>query len=206
VTAQAGIRFKHNSGAFGKKYLPETMGSGVCLIDYDNDGWQDILFVNSMNWPGHKLWQRSLIPALYRNNKDGTFTDITRQAGLAVEMYGLGCTVGDYDNDGYDDIYITARRLAIISSTILAMASLPMRPRRLEWTIQGFATGAVWFDYDNDGKLDLFVSHYVDWSIATDQYCSLDGQEQVLLHSSDSIKAKAPHSSIIKRRWNVSKM
>src|SRR5277367_2787194 len=90
VTAQAGIHFRHNSGALGKKYLPETMGSGVCVLDYDNDGWQDILFVNSMDWPGHKGAAKSY-PALYHNNKDGTFTDVTREAGLAVESYGLGC-------------------------------------------------------------------------------------------------------------------
>lgn len=106
ITAEAGIHFVHNSGAFGKKYLPETMGSGVCFIDYDNDGWQDILLINSMDWPGHKKGKS--YPALYRNNHDGTFTDVTRQAGLDVEMYGMGCAIGDYDNDGYDDIYITA--------------------------------------------------------------------------------------------------
>ncbi|HZY73216.1 MAG TPA: VCBS repeat-containing protein, partial [Edaphobacter sp.] len=106
VTAQAGIHFKRNSGAFGKKYLPETMGSGVCVLDYDNDGWQDILFVNSMEWPGHKSTKS--YPALYHNNHDGTFTDVTRQAGLATEMYGLGCAAADYDNDGFEDIYITA--------------------------------------------------------------------------------------------------
>ncbi len=93
MTAQAGIHFKHNSGAFGKKYLPETMGSGVCFLDYDNDGWQDIFFVNSMDWPGHESGSR--FPALYHNNHDGTFTDVTRQAGLAVETYGMGCAVGD---------------------------------------------------------------------------------------------------------------
>ena len=106
VTAQAGIHFKHNSGAFGKKYLPETMGSGVCFLDYDNDGWQDILFVNSMDWPEHQTGKS--FPALYHNNQDGTFTDVTRAAGLAVEMYGMGCAIGDYDNDGFPDIYITA--------------------------------------------------------------------------------------------------
>ncbi len=88
VTAQAGIHFRHNNGAFGKKYLPETMGSGVCVIDYDNDGWPDILFVNSTDWPGHKT--RRTTPALYHNNHDGTFTDVTQQAGLDVEMYGTG--------------------------------------------------------------------------------------------------------------------
>src|SRR5262249_45192120 len=105
VTAQAGIQFKHNSGAYGKKYLPETIGSGCAFLDYDNDGWQDILLINSINWPDHK-GQKSY-RALYQNNRNGTFTDVTREAGLAVEMYGLGCAVADYDNDGFVDIYIT---------------------------------------------------------------------------------------------------
>src|ERR1700687_160035 len=106
ITAQAGIHFKHNNGAFGKKYLPETMGSGACFLDYDNDGWQDILLINSMDWPGHPTGKS--YPALYHNNQNGTFTDVTRQAGLALETYGQGCAVGDYDNDGKVDIYITA--------------------------------------------------------------------------------------------------
>src|SRR5262245_21439806 len=88
VTTQAGIQFKHNSGAFGKKYLPETLGSGCAFVDYDNDGWQDVLLINSMSWPGGKGGRS--IPALYHNNKNGTFTDVTRDAGLAVQMYGLG--------------------------------------------------------------------------------------------------------------------
>src|SRR5438045_9692176 len=91
VSAQAGINFKHNSGAFGKKYLPETVGSGCAFIDYDNDGWQDILLVNSMNWPEQKGAKSFL--ALYHNNKDGTFTNVTGKAGLAIETYGIGVTV-----------------------------------------------------------------------------------------------------------------
>jgi len=176
VTKQAGIHFKHNSGAFGKKYLPETMGSGVCVLDYDNDGWQDILFVNSMDWPGHK-GATNTYPALYHNNKDGTFTDVTREAGLAVESYGLGCAVADYDNDGFEDIYLTTlgsdhlfRNLGngkFADVTLKAGVADP-----------GFSTSAVWFDYDNDGKLDLFVTHYIDWSIAKDQYCTLDNKNK----------------------------
>lgn len=175
VTAQAGIWVAHNSGAFGKKYLPETMGSGVCFLDYDKDGWQDILIVNSMDWSEHKTHKS--YPALYHNNKDGTFTDVTRQAGLAVEMYGMGCAVGDFDNDGFDDVYITAvgknhlfRNLGngkFADVTVKAGVSDP-----------GFSTSAIWFDYDNDGKLDLFVSHYVDWSAEKDQFCSLDGKNK----------------------------
>jgi hypothetical protein len=176
VTSQAGIHFKHNSGAFGKKYLPETMGSGVCFIDYDNDGWQDIFFVNSMDWPGHKSGGKSL-PALYHNNHDGTFTDVTQQAGLAVETYGLGCAVGDYDNDGFDDLYLTTvgsnhlyRNLRNGKfADVAAIAGVADR---------GFSASAIWFDYDNDGKLDLFVTHYITWSIETDQYCSLDNKNK----------------------------
>jgi len=97
VTAAAGIRFKHNNGAFGRKYLPETLGSGAAFLDFDNDGWQDILLVNSKG-----------SPALYRNNRTGSFTDVTKQAGLAVEMSGFGVAAADYDNDGRVDIYLTA--------------------------------------------------------------------------------------------------
>ena len=175
VTQQAGIRFKHNSGAFGTKYLPETMGGGVCIIDYDNDGWPDIFFVNSMDWPGHEKGKS--YPALYHNNHDGTFTDVTRQAGLDVEMYGMGCSVGDFDNDGYDDIYVTAiggsRLFRNLHNGRFADVT-----DKAGLADSGFPTGAVWFDYDNDGKLDLFVAHYVDWSLKTDQRCSLDGKNK----------------------------
>jgi len=175
VTSRAGIHFKHNNGAFGKKYLPETMGSGACFLDYDNDGWQDILLINSMDWRGHESGKS--LSALYHNNHDGTFTDVTRQAGLGVETYGLGCAVADYDNDGKVDIYITAlgsnhlfHNLGngeFIDVTAKAGVADP-----------GFSVSAVWFDYDNDGKLDLFVAHYIDWSIATDQYCTLDNKNK----------------------------
>src|SRR6476469_5817664 len=106
ATARAGIRFRHNNGAFGKKYLPETLGSGCAFLDVDGDGWSDILLVTSRNWPGRP--GPPSYPALYRNNHDGTFADITRQSGLAVEMYGFGVAAADYDNDGHTDIYITA--------------------------------------------------------------------------------------------------
>src|SRR5260221_11652656 len=106
VTQTSGIRFVHNNGAFGKRFLPETMGPGIAFIDYDNDGWPDIFLVNGMDWPGHV--QKHSTPKLYHNNHDGTFTDVTHKAGLDVEMFGMGVAVGDYDNDGYDDLFITA--------------------------------------------------------------------------------------------------
>jgi hypothetical protein len=175
VTRAAGIHFRHDSGAFGKKYLPETMGSGVCAIDYDGDGWQDLLFVNSTDWPEHKTGRTT--SALYHNNQDGTFTDVTAASGIGISMYGMGCAVGDYDNDGRDDVYITGldgnhlfRNVdgkRFVDVTAAAGVSDP-----------GFATGSIWFDYDNDGKLDLFVAHYVTWSTATDQSCSLDGKSK----------------------------
>jgi hypothetical protein len=175
VTTRAGIHFHHNSGAFGKKYLPETMGSGVCVIDYDNDGWQDIFFVNSKNWPGHG--DTKSFSALYHNNRDGTFTDVTKETGLATELYGLGCAVGDFDNDGNDDIYVTALDGNHLFQN-LGNGKFADVTAKAGVRDPGFATGAVWFDYDNDGKLDLFVSHYVEWSVATDQNCSLDGKNK----------------------------
>jgi hypothetical protein len=172
VSEAAGIRFRHNSGAFGKKYLPETMGSGVCVIDYDNDGWQDVLFVQSRDWPEHRTGKSTA--ALYHNNQDGTFSDVTRSSGLDVPLYGLGCVVGDFDNDGRDDLYITALDGSHLFRN-LGTGKFADVTAKAGVSSPGFATGAVWFDYDNDGKLDLFVSHYVDWSVANDQTCSLDG-------------------------------
>jgi len=174
ITQQAGIRFTHNTGAFGKKYLPETMGPGVAFIDYDNDGWPDIFLVNGMDWPGHV--QKHSTPKLYHNNHDGTFTDVTHKAGLDVEMYGMGVAVGDYDNDGYDDLFVTAygqNRLFHNNGNgtftdVTEKAGL-MGPKE-------FSTSAAWVDYDKDGRLDLVVANYVQWSPEKDLYCTLDGK------------------------------
>jgi hypothetical protein len=175
VTTQAGLRFKHNSGAFGKKYLPETIGAGAAFLDYDNDGWQDILLVNSSDWPENK--KKKSFMALYHNNQDGTFADVTAQAGLAVEMYGIGVAVADYDNDGNVDIYITcvgANRLF----RNMGNGKFSDVTGRTGVGDTGFSTSAAWFDYDNDGRLDLFVCNYVEWSVEKDQYCSLDGKNK----------------------------
>ena len=175
VTAQAGIRFKHNTGAFGKKYLPETMGSGVCVIDYDNDGWPDIFFVNSMDWTEHRTGKS--YPALYHNNHDGTFTDVTKQAGLAVESYGFGCAAGDYDNDGLEDLYLTTVGSNHLFRN-LGNGKFADVTQKAGVASPGFSASAAWVDYDNDGKLDLLVTHYIEWSVEKDQYCTLDNKNK----------------------------
>ncbi len=177
VTSSAGIHFRHNSGAFGGKFLPETMGSGCAFLDYDNDGWQDILLVNGMNWPGHRT-QRSTLQ-LYRNNRNGTFTDVTHTAGLdAIEMYGMGVAVGDYNNDGFADILITCvGQNHLFKNTGKGTFVDVTRSSGLGGRL-GFSTSALWFDYDRDGRLDLLVCNYVKWSQEHDVFCSLDGKRK----------------------------
>ena len=176
VTAAAGIDFHQNSGAFGAKYLPETMGSGCAFFDYDGDGWLDLLLVNGMDWPGHKRRRSTL--KLYRNNRNGTFTDVTERAGLAVEMYGMGVAVADYNNDGFPDVLITAvGQNRLFRNTgqghfvdVTEQAGLGGRA--------AFSTSAVWFDFDRDGFLDLLVCNYVKWSPERDVFCSVDGKRK----------------------------
>jgi enediyne biosynthesis protein E4 len=176
VTAQAGIQFRHNSGAYGGKLLPETLGSGCAFLDYDQDGWQDILLINGMDWPGHRH-ERST-PHLYRNNRNGTFTDVTRSAGLDVEMYGMGVAVGDYNNDGYPDILFTCvGQNRLFRNTGKGTFVDVTKASGLQ-NHQGFSTSALWFDYDRDGLLDLFVCNYVRWSPEHDVFCSLDAQHK----------------------------
>ncbi len=176
VAKAAGIHFVHNNGAFGKKWLPETMGSGVAFLDYDNDGWQDILLINGMDWPGHVRHHTTL--ALYHNNHDGTFTDVTREAGLAVEMYGMGVAIGDYNNDGYDDIFVTALGQSHLFRNNGNGTFADVTRQAGLWGPNEFSTSAAWVDYDRDGKLDLVVGNYVQWSPETDIYCSLDGKNK----------------------------
>jgi hypothetical protein len=176
VAAQAGIQFHHNSGAFGGKFLPETLGSGCAFLDYDRDGWQDILLINGCDWPGHKKSRSTL--RLYHNNGNGTFTDVTTRAGLDVELYGMGVAVGDYNNDGFPDILVTCvgqNRLFRNTGkgTFLDVTNSSGIGKR-----EGFSTSALWFDYDRDGLLDLFVCNYVKWSPEHDVFCSLDGKHK----------------------------
>ncbi len=176
VTSQAGIHFQHNSGAFGGKFLPETLGSGCAFLDYDRDGWQDILLINGSDWPGHKKNRTTL--SLYHNNGNGTFTDVTSRSGLDVELYGMGVAVGDYNNDGFPDILITCvgqNRLFRNTGkgTFIDVTNAAGLGKR-----EGFSTSAIWFDYDRDGLLDLFVCNYVKWSPESDVFCSLDGRHK----------------------------
>jgi len=173
ITRQAGIRFVHNTGAFGKKYLLETLGPGVAFLDYDNDGWPDIFLANGMDFPGH-VKQHST-PHLYHNNRDGSFTDVTSKAGLAVEMYGMGVAVGDFDNDGYDDLFVTALGQSRLYRNRGDGTFIDVTQKAGLGGISEFSTSAAWVDYDRDGRLDLVVANYVQWSPETDLYCTLDG-------------------------------
>ena len=176
VTASAGIQFEHNGGAFGGKLLPETLGSGCAFLDYDRDGWQDIILINGMDWPSHK--QRRSTLRLYRNNRNGTFTDVTTRAGLDVEMYGMGVAVGDYDNDGFPDILITCVGQNRLFHNTGKDSFIDVTDTSGLGKRQGFSTSALWFDYDRDGLLDLFVCNYVKWSPERDVFCSLDGKHK----------------------------
>jgi enediyne biosynthesis protein E4 len=173
VTTAAGIHFRHNSGAYGGKLLPETLGSGCAFLDYDADGWQDILLINGMDWPGHKR-QRSTLQ-LYHNNRNGTFTDVTKSAGLDLELYGMGVAVGDYNNDGFPDIFITCVGQSRLFRNTGKGTFVDVTRSSGLFGRQGLSTSALWIDYDRDGLLDLFVCNYVRWSPEHDVFCSLDG-------------------------------
>ena len=189
ITKASGIHFVANNGAFGAEWIPETLGTGVAFIDYDNDGYPDLFFVNGRNWtdaeiaaykngpgkkhfaehgfvlPPNKPYQRTTC-ALYHNNGDGTFTDVTHGSGLDIEMYGMGVAVGDYDNDGRPDLLVTALdRLYLFHNE-----STPGHPHfrevagALGLRSHGWFTGAAFVDYDRDGRLDVFACRYVHWN------------------------------------------
>ncbi|MGB7171108.1 MAG: CRTAC1 family protein [Acidobacteriaceae bacterium] len=176
ITRAAGIHFVHNNGAFGKKWLPETMGPGVAFIDYDNDGWPDIFIVNGTKWPGHP--GHISTPVLYHNNHDGTFTDVTKKAGLAIPMYGMGVAVGDYDNDGYDDLFVTAYGQNHLFHNNGNGTFTDVTKKAGLWGPTDLSTSAAWVDTTKDGRLDLLVANYVQWSPATDLYCTMDGTDK----------------------------
>lgn len=171
ASVEAGIKFTHNSGRAGKKWMPETMGSGVVFFDADGDGWPDLLLLNSKDWTPRG---RKTLSALYKNNRNGTFTNVTAGSGLDVESYALGGAAADYDNDGREDLYITTlegdRLLhnegGFHFRDVTAAAGIANR---------GFGSSAAWLDFDRDGNADLFVGNYVQWTAKGDLYCSIDG-------------------------------
>jgi hypothetical protein len=176
ITKTAGIIFTHDNGAFGRKFLPETLGSGAAFLDYDNDGLQDVLLVNAASWPGQPPSDSRA--RLYRNRGGGVFTDVTATAGLPAHLYGMGAAAADFDNDGWQDVLITAvgqnhllhnsGRGTFVDVTLKA----GLGPRT------GFSTSALWFDYDRDGFLDLLICNYVRWTPETDVHCSADGKQK----------------------------
>ncbi len=165
VTKQAGITWVHDNAMSPERYLPETVGAGCVFFDYDNDGWMDIYLVNS----GPSDFFNPTKPlknALYHNNHDGTFTDVTDKAGVAAGTFGMGAAAGDYDGDGWEDLYVTAYGRNILyhnngNGTFTDVTD------KAGVAAPGWSTCAVWFDYDNDGKLDLFVSSFVDYNKET---------------------------------------
>src|SRR5258708_4634292 len=183
LPAASGISWVHVSGQSPEMYLPETVGPGCAFLDYDNDGWMDIYLVNSGTCDFYQP-PSPLRNALYRNNRDGTFTDVTLKAGAPGNAYGMGVAVGDYDGDGLPDLYVTQYPTSILyhnngdgtftDVTTKAGVAAP-----------GWATSAVWFDYDNDGRLDLFVCRFVDYSKAKLKFCgdSLTGERHYCIPS-----------------------
>lgn len=169
VTDESGIEFVHNNGATGEKLLPETMGGGCAFFDFDNDGDQDLLLVNSTDWPWDKPSGRSTTSALYRND-GGTFTDVTKGSGFDVAIYGMGAAVGDFDGDGLVDVFVTAvGKNWLFRNRGEGKFEDVTKAAGVAGESDRWSTSAGWFDYDNDSDLDLFVCNYVGWSREYDQ-------------------------------------
>ena len=167
--ADSGIRFVHDNAMSEEHYMPETIGPGCCFFDYDNDGWMDIYLVNS--GPSDFFApSKPLRNALYRNNRDGTFTDVTLEAGVPGGTFGMGCAAADYDNDGHTDLLVTSYGRNVlyrnngngVFTDVTEQAGV---------AAPGWHTSAVWFDYDNDGLLDLFLCSFVELNISDGVDC-----------------------------------
>ncbi|ABF39430.1 conserved hypothetical protein [Candidatus Koribacter versatilis Ellin345] len=171
---KSGILWKHVAGHSSAKYLPETTGAGCAFLDYDNDGWMDIYLVNSGKSDFYTPAQ-PIRNALYRNNRDGTFTDVTEKAGVAGGGYGQGVAVGDYDGDGYPDLYVTQYGRSILYHNN-GDGTFADVTEKAGVAAPGWASSAVWFDYDNDGRLDLFVCRFVDFSKDKNLPCEAEGK------------------------------
>ncbi len=160
--SKSGIEWVHENAMSEMRYLPETLGPGCAFLDFDNDGWMDLYLVNSGPCD---FWKpsKSIRNALYKNNRDGTFTDVTERAGVSGGTFGMGVAVGDYDNDGWPDMFVTAYGRCILYKNNHDGTFADVTEKSGLAT-PGWTTSAVWFDYDNDGRLDLFVCSFVDYS------------------------------------------
>src|SRR2546425_817810 len=167
--AASGITWRHDNAMSPERYLPETVGAGCAFLDYDNDGWMDFYLVNSGPCDFYQP-RRPLRNALYKNNRNGTFTDVAEAAGVGGGTFGMGVAVGDYDNDGFPDLFVTAYGRCILYhnngdgtfTDVTTKAGL---------AAPGWTTSAVWFDYDNDGRLDLFVCSFVEFGAGNKVFC-----------------------------------
>jgi hypothetical protein len=175
VTGPAGLRFTHHTGAFGQKFLPETLGAGAAFLDFDSDGWQDILLVNGTDWPGRPA-RAGTTARLFRNRGGGAFVDVTQGSGLDVPIYGMGVAAADYDNDGRQDILITAVGQNRLFRNTGNGKFVDATERAGLGGRTAFSTSAIWVDYDRDGWLDLVIGNYVRWSPQSDLFCSADGK------------------------------
>jgi hypothetical protein len=188
VTRESGVRFVHENGSFGKKFLPETMGSGVVIFDYDGDGLQDLFLVNGMRWPGHQADYRDQRPpatqALYRNLGGMRFEDVSARAGVQVSFMGMGGAAADVDGDGDQDLFVTGVGKNLFfrnDGGRFTECAAEVGLSAPTWTDKkgkkqgSWGTGAVFLDYDRDGRIDLFVANYVRWSEETDIFNTLDG-------------------------------
>ena len=173
VTDEAEVDFTHFPGALGKRYMPETMGSGCAFFDFDHDGYLDILFANGREWRDDN--QSNYTPKLYRNLGNGKFVEATEKAVLAIPMYGMGVTIADFDNDDDQDIYFTNVGANLLfrnkGNTTFTDVTATSNTGGSEWS-----TSALFFDYDRDGQLDLFVCNYVKWTVESDLSCTVDNQ------------------------------
>jgi hypothetical protein len=167
--ARSGVHWVHDNAMSEFRYLPETCGSGCAIFDFDNDGWMDLYFVNS----GPSDFFTPTTPlrnALYRNNRDGTFTDVTEQAGVAGGTFGMGVAIGDYDNDGFQDMFVTSYGKCLLYHNN-GDGTFTDVTEKAGLSLPGWTTSAAWFDYDNDGRLDLFVCSFVQFSLKNNVFC-----------------------------------
>jgi hypothetical protein len=176
VSAAAGLRFSHYTGAFGRKYLPETLGSGVVVFDADGDGWQDVLLISGTAWSDSQKAATPSTMRLFRNTGHGSFEDITAASGLAVPMYGMGAAAADFDNDGREDVLVTAVGHSRLFKNTGNGHFVDVTDRAGLGGRTGFSTSALWFDYNRDGLLDLLICNYVRWTPESDVFCSADGK------------------------------